>query len=108
MPFNDQSQLDPSQVEDRRGSGMGTTIAVGGGGLGLVILVVALLLGINPADLGGVVAPAATSVTTDGAGAGTTTDLEAECKTGADANTREDCRIVGFVDSIQTYWTEEF
>jgi len=106
MPFNDQSQLDPSQVEDRRGSGMGTSIAVGGGGLGLVILVVALLLGVNPADLGGVVAPATTSVTTGNPGS--TTDIEAECKTGADANTREDCRIVGFVDSIQTYWTEEF
>lgn len=108
MPFNDQSQLDPSQVEDRRGSGMGTKVAVGGGGLGLIILVVALLLGVNPADLGTVVQPAATSVTTDGSGSSSAPDLEQECKTGADANTREDCRIVGFVDSIQTYWTEEF
>ena len=47
MPFNTRSRLDPSQVEDRRG--LGTTMAVGGGGLGLVVLVVAMLLGVNPA-----------------------------------------------------------
>jgi uncharacterized protein len=105
MPFNDRSRLDPSQVEDRRGRGVGTTVAVGGGGLGLVILVVALLLGINPSDLGGLVeqpAPVATQ------SSGATTSLEQECQTGADANTREDCRIVGFVNSIQAFWSEEF
>jgi len=105
MPFNNQSKLDSSQVEDRRGKGMGGTIAIGGGGLGLVILVVALLLGVNPTDLGNSVAPTA-SVPASSSGA--TTNLEEECKTGADANNREDCRIVGFVDSIQSFWTDEF
>ena len=51
MPFNEKSQLDPSQVQDRRGRSTGRTIAVGGGGIGLLILVVSLLLGVNPADL---------------------------------------------------------
>lgn len=106
MPFNEGSRLDPSQVEDRRGRGVGTTVAVGGGGIGLLILVVGLLLGINPADLGGLVPQQATSVPAGGTTSGT--DLNAQCQTGADANTSEDCRIVGYVNSIQSYWAEEF
>ncbi|NTW01749.1 MAG: hypothetical protein HGA19_10700 [Oscillochloris sp.] len=104
MPFNDRSRLDPSQVEDRRGWGGGTTVAIGGGGLGLVILVVALLLGINPSDLGGLV-QAPTAVSSESTGSASS--LEEQCQTGADANTREDCRIVGFVNSIQSFWSDE-
>jgi uncharacterized protein len=105
MPFNNNSRLDSSQVDDRRGRGVGTTMAGVGGGLGLVILVVALLLGVNPADLGSVIesAPAASTGSTS-----QTDNLAAACQTGADANTREDCRIVGFTNSIQAFWTDEF
>ena len=80
-------------------------VAAGGGGLGLVILVVALLLGVNPNDLGSI-AGQATSATTGKANE--ITNLAEECQTGADANTREDCRVVGFVNSIQAFWTDEF
>jgi predicted metalloprotease len=105
MPFNNNSRLDTSQVDDRRGRGGGTRIAGVGGGLGLVIVVVALLLGANPADLGSLIdsAPAASSGST-----AQTESLAAACQTGADANAREDCRIVGFVNSIQVFWTAEF
>lgn len=105
MPFNDRSRLDPSQVEDRRGRGVGTTVAVGGGGIGLVVLVLALLLGVDPSDLGSVVQPPP-AVSTDSSGS--TSSLGEQCQTGADANNREDCRIVGFVNSIQSFWTDEF
>jgi uncharacterized protein len=105
MPFNDRSRLDPSQVEDRRGRGAGTTMAIGDG-LGLVILVAALLLGVDPSDLGGLVEQPPASVSTESPGS--TSSLEEQCRTGADANTREDCRIVGFVNSIQSFWTDEF
>ena len=105
MPFNNNSRLDTSQVDDRRGRGGGTRVAGVGGGLGLVIVVVALLLGVNPADLPDMTgsAPAAST-----GSAAQTESLAAACQTGADANAREDCRIVGFVNSIQVFWTDEF
>jgi predicted metalloprotease len=108
MTFRGNAPLDPSQVEDQRGrggfgggggggGGLGGPVVVGGGGLGIIILIIALLLGVNPlSDVGG------TSPSIDGA------PSVQDCQTGADANKRDDCRIVGFVDSIQKYWTDEF
>jgi len=98
MRFRRNARLDPSQVEDRRGAGPGMSlpsgpIAVGGGGLGLVILVAYVLLQVL-------------------SGGGTTnsvqtpSDLAASCRTGNDANAREDCRIVGVVNSVQQYWSK--
>lgn len=107
MPFNSRSRLDTTQVDDRRRSRVtGTRVAVGGGGIGLVILVIALLLGVNPSDLADLSMQAPST-----SYEGTTSEassLAEECRTGADANEREDCRIVGFVNSIQAYWTDAF
>jgi len=106
MAFNPNAQLDPSQVEDRRGSrggfgGAGPLVA-GGGGLGLIVTIVAMLLGVNPGQLSQIVQPAAQQQP-EVAGA----QSAQSCRTGADANQREDCRIVGYVDSIQKYWADD-
>ena len=105
MPFNSRSRLDTSQVEDRRGRRAGTAIAVGGGGLGVVILIVALLFGVNPSDLMGTLVQEPVASTQN---ANDITTLAETCQTGADANTRQDCRVVGFVNSIQAFWADEF
>src|SRR5256885_12597207 len=50
MSFNPNAQLDPSQVDDERGRGIGGRgVAIGGGGLGLiVVLLYAVLTGSVP------------------------------------------------------------
>ena len=102
MTFNPNSRLDPGQITDRRGMGRGGGIAIGGGGaIGLVLILAYALLGGNPSDLGPLLEPGAV---TGPAG----TALATDCKTGQDANERDDCRILGYVNSIQKYWTGEF
>ncbi|MGX5717834.1 KPN_02809 family neutral zinc metallopeptidase [Arthrobacter sp. MAHUQ-56] len=93
MSFNDNVQLDPSQVQDRRGMGRG--VKVGGGIGGGLVLLVALLLGINPNMLGG--------LTQDG-GTGQSQGTAPACSTGADADARLDCRITGTVNSLNAFW----
>jgi predicted metalloprotease len=108
VTFNPGARLDPSEVEDVRGSGrfgggfggMGRTpVIVGGGGLGLVLTIAIIVL--NSGILGG-------SGFSDVTGAGPESSSLASCQTGADANARDDCRIVGFVDSVQAFWSQEF
>jgi uncharacterized protein len=107
MRFRRGARLDPSQVSDRRGAAGGRGLAVGGGGLGLIILVVALLLGVDPTGGGGGTDPFSNldERTVTGQTAGQAIE---ECQSGEDANKREDCRIVGFVNSIQSFWSATF
>ena len=97
MDFKDDVGLDTSQVSDVRGRRMGGGLAMGGG-VSVIGLIIALVLGVNPADLLG------------GSGTGVTSgpvpasDLRERCRTGADADRYEDCRIVGIVNSVQAYW----
>jgi uncharacterized protein len=106
MRFRRGARLDPSQVSDRRGMGGGRGLAVGGGGLGLVVLVIALLLGVDPTG-GGTNDPFSglddRSVSGQPAG-----QVLEECQSGEDANERDDCRIVGVVNSLQSFWSATF
>jgi predicted metalloprotease len=107
MSFRDDAELDTSQIRDQRGRSMGGLpggLAVGGGGLGLLVTVAVLLFnalsGGSSTGLGSL-----ENQSTEGQAPG---NLAQECRTGADANARQDCRIVGYVNSIQKYWTDEF
>jgi uncharacterized protein len=101
MSFNEDAGLDTSQVEDARGGrgGFPGGGIAAGGGVGILLLILGLIFGINPADLGG------------GSGSAEPSDntaISKACRSGADANARQDCRIVGYVNSIQAYWRDEF
>jgi hypothetical protein len=106
MRFRKGATLDPSQVEDRRGAGgmslPGGGMAVGGGGLGLVGLAIYLLIAVLN-NGSGLSAPLQ-NLDDRSVGAGSTP----ACSSAQDANTREDCRIVGYVNSIQAYWRSQF
>jgi predicted metalloprotease len=103
MSFDPDARLDPSQVSDRRGMGRSGGLAIGGGGLGLVLVLAYMLLGGNPNDISGLMEPGAVT----GVGPESSA-LATDCRTGADANARDDCRILGYVNSIQAYWADEF
>jgi predicted metalloprotease len=97
MRFRRGASLDSSQVSDRRGMGGAGGLAVGGGGLiGVIALVLSLLNGGSGSN----------GLLIGGADQGDGTALSASCQTGEDANQREDCRIVGVVNSVQEYWGE--
>ncbi|MBM7771272.1 putative metalloprotease [Actinokineospora baliensis] len=103
MEFDDDVALDTSQVSDARG--IGGRVALGGGGLGIVGLIVYFLL----SQLGGV--PAGAPLSTDAVSGGqsvSNTDLAGECRTGKDANTKADCARVALINSIQGYWSDQF
>ena len=68
---------------------------MGGGGLiGVVFLLIQLLGG------GG----GGANLAIGGTDTGNNTALSQSCTTGADANQREDCRIVAVINSVQDYW----
>ena len=98
MDFKDSARLDTSSVS--KGGGRGRGAALGGGGLGIVGVIIALVLGVNPADLAGVGGSAAPQDSVQ-----STSDLQQRCQTGADADRDEDCRIVALDNSLKEYWS---
>jgi predicted metalloprotease len=95
--FRKDADLDTSQVSDRRGArSIGLPVAGGGGIVGIIVLLLTLYLNSS----GGT--PSANGISVGG----TQGDLSSQCRTGEDANQRQDCRIVGVVDSVQAFWSE--
>jgi uncharacterized protein len=101
--FRRRARLDPGQVTDVRGRRMGGGgIALGGGGLGLAGIVVYLLFALLSGGDGlGQLAPLEDQAVGRG---DTPSEVSQECRTGEDANERQDCRIVGVVNSVQKFW----
>jgi uncharacterized protein len=101
VEFDDDAQLDTSQVSDRRGMGA-APIALGGTGIaGVVIYLLFALLGGSSGSSSDPFTQGAGNLSL---GQGSGADLSASCQTGADANQRADCRLVAVVNSVQSYW----
>jgi len=97
MRFRPGAKLDTGQVQDRRGRG---GLAVGGGVGTILVVIVLAVLGV---PVGGGADPYSLGT---GNQSKETSDLATTCRTGADANQHEDCRIVAVVNSVQDYWSE--
>jgi len=106
MRFRKSARLDTSQVEDYRGrkaglpGGMPVTLG-GGGGLIAILVLLAFVFLTGGGGLGDLGSLAGQTVGPTGQPSG---EIAQECQTGADANEREDCRIVAVINSVQTYW----
>jgi predicted metalloprotease len=101
MTFSEGMQIDTSTTSTSGGGrGPGRGIAIGGGMSGLLILVVALFLGVDPSS----VMPPEQQIGTEGVEA-PGFDL-AQCKTGADANEIVQCRVVATGNSVDAVWQQ--
>lgn len=117
MTFNDNAQLDTSQVGSGGGRGGGGGGLPGGlpggvgvGGIGGVILLILMVL--FGGDLtgggggGGLPGMNVSQVGAGGTGGDQVSEQINQCKTGADANRDDTCRVIGTVNSVQNYWQQ--
>ncbi|GAB77438.1 hypothetical protein SAMN05421595_1273 [Austwickia chelonae] len=110
MTFNDDAELDTSDIT---GGGEGTfghtgaIIGGGGGILGLIALVVYTLMGGSGSQVLGS-GGNGMDLSQLGAGGQYSQKIYDHCKTGADANKDDVCLVVGTVNSVQGYWKKKF
>ena len=97
MQYNEGARLDASQVETRGAGGGGGRIAVGGVS-GIIVLILALVFGINPSEIMGGGGGSAS-------GAASGTDMS-QCQTGADVAKDRECRFVVYANSVNEYWSQ--
>jgi predicted metalloprotease len=122
MSFNENVQLDTSQVlSGGGGGGVGGGgrgsfpggIQVGGGIGGLILLILSLIFGGNFIGGGNTQIPdtQATGQSSPldpsqvAAGGQQSSSAFASCKTGADANKNDECLVIATVNSVQAYWS---
>jgi predicted metalloprotease len=97
MTFNEGADIRGGKVSRRRGRTTG--LAVGGGGIAvLAIVLIAPLFGFDASGLlGGVT----------GGGGQVTDSALTQCETGEDANEQLDCRMQAAATSLDAYWSDE-
>jgi predicted metalloprotease len=107
MRFRPGATLDAGQVTDARGRSVGAGgLALGGGGLGIVGIVIYLVFALVSG--GGSLGQLGTLDQQQVGQGDTPSEVSSECRTGADANQRQDCRIVADVNSVQKFWDGTF
>lgn len=98
MTFNEGSDISGGRASRR---GRNTGIAIGGGGLGvLAIVVIGAIFGVDLSGLTGGTGG------TGGGGAPVETPL-ASCQTGEDANENLDCRMKAAAASLEVFWAAQ-
>ncbi len=97
MTFNEGMQIDTSTTSTGGGGGRG--IAIGGGLGGLLVVLVAVFLGIDPSQV-------STPQQALPPGAEQSGYDLSKCKTGADANAYVECRVVATGNSVDGVWSE--
>lgn len=97
MSFNEGVTIDTSGASRGGGRGKGPVMVGGGAGM-LVIVIIALMFGIDPSQLLGGTTGQNEEIDTQ--------SLAQQCRTGADANTNVDCRVIATYDSAHTFWQQ--
>lgn len=103
MSFNDDVSLDTSQVESGGSGGAPGGMVVGGGIGGIILLIISLIFGI---PMGNNTPTAPTSQEQVDGTTASGNEFE-KCKTGADADADVQCRVIGTVNSVQAFWSQE-